>query len=383
MLPNSEAIKKSLQIALILNCNIPPTLKFWRKHYNWPDLPKGYQNTMSGTYSQFLGTKGEFEGIGIREVHLEEDPAAWNPETGTIDYNRSGAPLVEIVTEPDFKSSEQVETWLKKLVLTLSYIRALDKDSGIKADVNVSLHGERIEIKNINSIQEIKKAIDFEAIRQEKEKPINKETRRWTGEKTIKMREKESHADYRFIKDPDLPIIPINKKQISDLQRALPETPMEKLSKLIKKHKISEYNSKVLINNLEIVELFENIISKIPKEIAVPWITIELIGALNYNKITLDQVNLNAKHLISILNLIKQKKITELNAKDILRAWIKNKESKEPGIGNLEKIDNKNEITKIVKQIIKDNPKAVEDYKTDQKALNFQTAKELLEKELK
>src|SRR3989344_6356111 len=133
MLPNSEAIKKSLQIALILNCNIPPTLKFWRKHYNWPDLPKGYQNTMSGTYSQFLGTKGEFEGIGIREVHLEEDPAAWNPETGTIDYNRSGAPLVEIVTEPDFKSSEQVETWLKKLVLTLSYIRALDKDSGIKA----------------------------------------------------------------------------------------------------------------------------------------------------------------------------------------------------------------------------------------------------------
>ena len=117
MLPNSEAIKKILQIALMLNCKInhlPKTLVWNRKHYNYPDLPKGYQNTISGAYSIPVAEKGIFEKIKIREVHLEEDPAQWNPETGCIDYNRSGLPLVEIVTEPDFNSAEQVESWLKE-----------------------------------------------------------------------------------------------------------------------------------------------------------------------------------------------------------------------------------------------------------------------------
>ena len=118
-------------------------------------MPKGYQNTISGTHARTTGEKGEFLGIRIRETHLEEDPAAWNPKTGEIDYNRSGIPLIEIVTEPDFSSSEQVIDWLKQLILTLSYIKALDKNAGIKADVNISLpelKGERVEIKNINSL---------------------------------------------------------------------------------------------------------------------------------------------------------------------------------------------------------------------------------------
>jgi len=117
MLPNAEAIKKIIQIALMLNCKVnsePEKLIWYRKHYSWPDLPKGFQNTISGTYANPVGVKGNFLGIGIREVHLEEDPAQWNPETGEIDYNRSGVPLVEIVTEPDFKSSSQVEQWIKQ-----------------------------------------------------------------------------------------------------------------------------------------------------------------------------------------------------------------------------------------------------------------------------
>ena len=217
MLPNQEAIKKLIQIALMLNCKVnhSPEKKiiWWRKHYSWPDLPKGYQNTISGTYATPIGEKGNFLGIRITEVHLEEDPAAWNPDTGEVDYNRSGAPLVEIVTEPDFKSSDEVEKWLKEMILTMSYLKALDSDAGIKADVNISLYGERIEIKNMNSIEQIKKAIEYESERQKKEKPINKETRQWNSEKqiTVKMREKESHADYRFIKEPDLPIINITK----------------------------------------------------------------------------------------------------------------------------------------------------------------------------
>ena len=151
MLPNKEAVEKVLAIALMLGCKVNDSLVFQRKHYDWPDLPKGYQDTQSGAYSVPLAENGIFEGIRIRELHVEEDPAAWNPETGAIDYNRSGLPLVEIVTEPDFRSAEQVEEWLKTLILTLSYIKALDKNAGIKADVNVSVgRGERVEIKNLS-----------------------------------------------------------------------------------------------------------------------------------------------------------------------------------------------------------------------------------------
>ncbi|MEM2954927.1 MAG: Asp-tRNA(Asn)/Glu-tRNA(Gln) amidotransferase GatCAB subunit B, partial [Candidatus Nanoarchaeia archaeon] len=173
MLPNAEAIKKIIQISLLLNCKINTFEKgkklIWqRKHYDWPDLPKGYQNTLSGPYSVPVGENGEFEGIRIKEIHLEEDSAAWNPETGCIDYNRSGLPLVEIVTEPDFKNEEEVELWLKKLILTLNYIKAIDKNAGLKADVNVSTSGERVEIKNITSIESIKAAIKYEIERQSK-----------------------------------------------------------------------------------------------------------------------------------------------------------------------------------------------------------------------
>jgi len=148
MRPNSESIKKIIQIALMLGCNINQKLTWQRKHYDWPDLPKGYQNTISGTYAIPVGTKGKFQKIKITEVHLEEDPASWNPKTGEIDYNRSGAPLVEIVTEPEFKNSNEVIQWLKQLIQILSYIKAIDKKSGLKADVNISLpelKGERVE----------------------------------------------------------------------------------------------------------------------------------------------------------------------------------------------------------------------------------------------
>jgi aspartyl-tRNA(Asn)/glutamyl-tRNA(Gln) amidotransferase subunit B len=398
MLPNEEAIKKLIQIALMLNCKVnhePQKLVWWRKHYSWPDLPKGYQNTISGTYATPVGEKGNFLGIGIREVHLEEDPAAWDPKTGEIDYNRSGAPLVEIVTEPDFKSEEEVEKWLKEIILTMSYIKTLDKDAGIKADVNVSLYGERIEIKNMNSITEIIKAIKHEKQRQEKEKPINKETRAWDSEKgiTIKMREKESHADYRFIKDPDLPVIKITKEEVEEIKKDLPESPLVKLERIIKKYKINEADAKVLISNLEIVEFFEKIVEKISPKLAVPWVTVELLGVLNYNKKTLEQVDIKPEHFIQLLKLIENKKITELKAKDILRSW--KEKSSEVKANKFEIISDKGEIEKIVEKVIKDNPKAVEDFKAGQqqslnfligavmkatnKRADFQTAKKLIE----
>ena len=116
MLPNKEAVEKAIEIGLMLGCEINPRLMFQRKHYSYPDLPSGYQKTMSGSYSMPVGIKGKFLGIGIQQVHLEEDPARYEPGTGKVDYNRSGIPLIEIVTDPDFTSPEQVEDWLKKLM---------------------------------------------------------------------------------------------------------------------------------------------------------------------------------------------------------------------------------------------------------------------------
>ena len=417
LLPNKIAVDKIIQIALILGCKINNKLVFQRKHYDWADLPKGFQTTISGPHAIPVGEKGNFSGIKIREAHLEEDPAAWNPQTGEIDYNRSGSPLIEIVTEPDFENSEQVIEWLKKLIAVLGYVKSIDKKAGLKADVNVSIpKGERVEIKNINSLKNIKTAIEYEIERQKKDLPINQETRMFNEKKgvTIKMRSKEQTADYRFISEPDSPAILIDKKRIEKIEKELPETPDEKLKKIIKKYKIDKKSAEVLTKKLDIVEFFENIVEKVNPKIAVPWTTIELLRILNYAKKELDEVDINPEHFIELLKLIESRTITELKAKEILNKFIPksfsvkevtpkslplNLKINKPKI-IIEEIGiiSKSETEKICKQIIKENSKAVEDYKEGkQEALNFlvgqvmklsnkradyKTAREILVKEL-
>jgi aspartyl-tRNA(Asn)/glutamyl-tRNA(Gln) amidotransferase subunit B len=402
LLPNKSAVDKATQIALILNCKVNEKLVWQRKHYNWPDLPKGFQNTMSGPHSTPNGEKGKFEGINITECHLEEDPASWTPNSGEIDYNRSGSPLIEIVTDPDFKTSEQVIEWIKKLKATLSYIKAIDKESGLKADVNISVDGgKRIEVKNVNSLKNIQRVIEYEIKRQTKDLPKEQETRRFdevTGT-TTKMRSKENESDYRFISDPDLPAIILDKSEIQKLKKELPETPKQKLEKLIKKYSIEKKSAEVLTRKLEIVELFENIIEHTNPKLAIRWITEELLAVLNYNKIELDEINLNPKHLIELLKLIEDKTLTELKAKDILRSWKTESVSPKEFAKQNSQISDTNEIEKIAKKVISENKKAVEDYKNgEDKAINFligqvmklsnkradfKTAKEVLEGMLK
>ncbi|MAG02775.1 Asp-tRNA(Asn)/Glu-tRNA(Gln) amidotransferase GatCAB subunit B [Candidatus Pacearchaeota archaeon] len=380
MLPNKSAIDKIIEIGLILGCKVnvvPRVMVFQRKHYSWPDMPYGYQKTISGGHSDNVAVKGKFEGIGITEVHLEEDPAAWNPESGKVDYNRAGVPLVEIVTDPDFKSSVEVVEWLKKLVLTLSYIRALNKDAGIKADVNVNIKGvsERVEIKNVNSISEIARAIDSEIERHKKEKPKSIETRRWNSDGGITelMRSKENQADYRFISDPDLPALKIDKKRVDKLKKKIPETPMEKLDKIIKKHKIGKKDAEVLTQNLDIAELYEEILEKgVDSKFALPWITVEWFSVLNYNKKSMDDVEINVEHFVELLSLVKDGKITPLKGKEILRKFIPKSFSAGKEALKSGKIDDENELRKVIEKVVRDNEKVVEDYKNgEKKSLNF------------
>ncbi len=377
LLPNKVAIDKAIEIALILKCKINPKLAWQRKHYDWPDLPKGYQNTISGPHSVPLGENGKFLGIKIREAHLEEDPAAWNPKTGEIDYNRSGLPLIEIVTEPDFSSSQEVVDWLRQLIMTLAYIKAFDKNAGIKADVNISLpelKGQRVEVKNVNSLRNIQATIESEIKRQKNDVPKVQETRMFDESKgiTVKMRSKEQAEDYRFITEPDLPVIVIEKTRTEKLSSSLPETPQEKLQKLIKKYNIEKKSAEVLTKKLEIAEFFEEIINKVNPKLAVPWVTVELLSVLNYNKKELDEVSISPEHFIELMKLLESRKITELKAKEILRKWIPKSFSPVKDAEKHSKISSSEELEEVCKKIMKENPNAVKDYKSGKKeALHF------------
>ena len=371
MLPNAEAIKKLIQIALVLGCKINYKELVWqRKHYDWPDLPKGYQNTISGAHAIFPAHDGKFNNVRIRECHLEEDPAQWNPETGKINYNRSGLPLIEIVTEPDFSDSKSVVEWLKNLILSLSYIKAIRKNAGIKVDVNVSTYGERVEIKNLNSLEKIKKAIDYEISRQlenyEKGIVQERETLSFDEElgRTVKMREKEEIADYRFIPDPDLPVIKLSEKYVKKIERELPEMPDVKLEKLIKKFKIDKKNATILTKNLELVEFVEELVKEgidIKKNLS--WITIELLRILNYNKKTLEDedIDIKPKHLAELIREVEKGNITPLKAKQIMNDFIP-KSFSIAGGKDITKIS-EDVVENLCKQVIEKNQHVVEEYK--------------------
>jgi len=374
MLPNGKAVDRAVAIGLMLGCKINNMLKWQRKHYDWPDLPKGYQNTLSGPYAFPVGVEGEFNGIKISSMHLEEDPASWDPETGCVDYNRSGLPLVEIITDPDFSSSEEVMEWLKRLIHSLSYLKAVDKNAGVKVDVNVNIPGktERVEIKNISSIEAIGEAIDFELDRQMKE-GSERETRRFDSKKgkTIRMRGKEGAEDYRFITDPDLQDIVLDKKFVSAVGESLPERPEEKLKKLVKKYKIGKDDASVLAKNIDVVEFFEKVAEKVDGQFALHWVTGSLLRLLNDNKATLDSVDIKVEHFVELIDLLNERKITELQAKKLLKGFYpKSFSVKEKGVK--EKISDEKEIEKIVQKVVKKNSKAVEDFKKGEKsAFNF------------
>jgi aspartyl-tRNA(Asn)/glutamyl-tRNA(Gln) amidotransferase subunit B len=263
--------------------------------------------------------------------------------------------------------------WLKKLTLSLSYLKAVDSNAGIKVDVNVSIpkKSERVEVKNLSSIESIGKAINYELERQMNESCKQKETRRYDDSKgkTILMRSKEDAEDYRFISDPDLKSINIDKKYIQELEESMPEGPEEKLSKLIKKYKIDKKNAEILSKNIDIVEFFEKVAESVGADFALSWVSIELLRFLNYNKKKLHEVEIDLEHFVELLNLVKSDKITPLKGKEMLNKFYP--KSFMPKIEG-EKISDEKELEKIIKIVISKNSKAVSDYKNGEKnAFNF------------
>ncbi|MCL4389842.1 MAG: Asp-tRNA(Asn)/Glu-tRNA(Gln) amidotransferase subunit GatB [Patescibacteria group bacterium] len=264
--PNKKAVEWTIILAQALDCKINLISKFDRKNYFYPDLPKGYQITQ---YDQPFGENGKLGKIRIRRVHLEEDTGKLQHEgqQSLVDFNRSGVPLVEIVTEPDFRSVEEVDVYLKKLQRIIRYlgISSADMEKGsMRLEPSISLSNDgslpnyRVEVKNINSFRFVRMALEYEIKRQQKE-PHIQQTRGWSEAKnaTVPQREKEEAHDYRYFPDPDIPPIRMSNEQLAIIKEQIPELPEAKLTRFVKQYNLSQYAANILTDDKNTADYFE------------------------------------------------------------------------------------------------------------------------------
>src|SRR3989338_7801088 len=381
---NKKAVEYAIKLCMALNCKINKELIFSRKSYFYPDMSKNYQITQ---YEMPLGENGNLKlksgkEIGLTRVHMEEDPASLIHPSGMqqsayvlVDYNRSGNPLLEIVTKPELGNAEEAREFMKQLITTLNYLKIFDINKGIiKADANVSIKESnytRIEIKNITGFKEIERALVYEAGRQQNEiknhKKIEQETRAWDSERgiTFSLRKKETEEDYGYIIDTDLTIVEISGKWLKEIKKEMPELAQDKVKKFVEKHKLKKEEAEILAAEKELAEMFEKVAEEINPILAAKWLRRELVRVLNYNKKELHEVKLDEKHMIQLLKLVESKKITDNVAAKILEKLIEKPFNIDEYVKKqkLEAVSDISELEKFFKEPIKENPKAVEDYK--------------------
>lgn len=381
---NKAAIIQALKVALALDCEIAPETFFSRKSYFYPDLPKNFQTTQ---YEVPIAKNGKLDNIRLRRIHLEEDPGRLvheDPFT-LIDYNRSGIPLIEIVTEPDFKSPEETRIFLQKLTTILEYLNVYTRvsEATLRTDANISIKGgQRVEVKNITGIKDIERALQYEIIRQQNAlklgQKISQETRAWepTTRTTRSLRLKETEEDYGYIFEPDLTEIEIDKQQIKEIKDTLPELAHERTQRFVKQLKINETDAKILTADLLLAELFEKVAKEISPNLAAKWLRRELLRVLNYNKKTVQDLQIDETHLIDLLTLVEKKQITDTTAQKILEKLIEKPFDVKTFIKKekVHRVTDTSTLKNICKETLKENSQAVEDYKTGRtEALHFIT----------
>lgn len=371
--PNKKAVEQLLKVALALNATaiINEPIVIQRKHYFYPDLPSNYQRT-----SKPLAVGGMLANVRIRELHLEEDPGRFDIRTGLVEYNRSGVPLVELVTEPDIKSPQQARDFLENLGLLLDYLEVTKREEGsMRIDANISIEGgNRVEIKNINSFKGVFTALNYEIVRQklmkEKGLEIVQETRHFDESQgiTIGSRKKETVDDYRYIPDPDLEPIIIDELLIKQIKSDLPELPEQKAIRIVEQYGIDKPDAAVLVNDKNIANVFEVLVKKgINPLICVKWLNRDLRKQLNYRGITYNQSKISDIQLYEILDLLQKKRIHDGIAEQMLIQLLDT-----GAMQKQEKISTETELIAIIETIIKENYKAVADYEHgEEKAFNF------------
>ena len=401
MLPviNKDCVKQAIKTGLGLNAQINKRSVFDRKNYFYPDLPQGYQISQ---FTQPIVSKGSIEidlkdgsskKIGITRLHLEQDAGKsvhdLEPNKTYIDLNRSGIALMEIVSEPDIRSAEEAQEYVKKLRSILRYIGTCDgnmEEGSLRCDVNISVRkkgeelGTRSEIKNVNSIKSIGQAVDYEFKRQieiiNSGGKIDQETRLFDEKKgeTRPMRTKEEAHDYRYFPDPDLPPLEIKDDWINQIKKNLPELPDVKKEKLIKEHKISSYEAAILVSDKNNVEFFDKIINenkkRNPKNIA-NWIIGDLFSLLNKNNLEIKNSPVKAEDLGALIDLIEDSTISGKIAKNVFEEMFKTKKKAKDIIEKkgLKQITNIDEIETIIDKVLNNNKDKVEEYKSGKEKL--------------
>ena len=375
--PNQAALDNAIKVALMLGCEISnEVIYFMRKHYDYPDLSSGYQRT-----SVPVGIKGELNGVRIHEIHVEEDPGQYKPDRGTVDFNRSGIPLIEIVTEPDMKSPEEARNFLNELIRVLNYSGSARGEGTMRADVNISIEGgKRAEVKNVNSIRGAYKVLKFELIRQKnilrRGGEVQQETRAYLESQmiTVPMRLKEDADDYRYIPDPDLPPLKIDPAHVEEIRQNMPEPAHLKTERFVEEYGIDKKDAKVLTSELELADAFEEVCKEVDANVAARLMRDELKRVLHYNKIQYAESKITPSDIVELINLIESKQVTPEAAHKLIEQMPGNDKTPTE-IGNEMNIIGVVEddaIVNAINQAIEENPNAVEDYKNGKdNAVNF------------
>jgi len=388
---NEKATELTTKIGLALDCKINKEFFFSRKTYFYPDLASNYQITQ---YEIPVAEKGKLmlldgKKIGITRVHMENDPAALvhpqgmqNSDYSLIDYNRSGFPLVEIVTDPHLSSPKEAREFLNILEGILTYLDVLMPATTLKVDCNISINGgNRVEIKNVSGFAAAEKALNFELLRQKRELRLNKKieqhTRLFNAETgtTIEARKKETEADYGYIFDPDLTAIILDEEEIMRIKEDMPELPQQKAKKFVEKYKINEYDSLVLCSNKELGDLFESLVQKeASAELSAKLLTRELLAVLNHDSLTLKDVEINVNAIYDLIELMDSGKVSDKNVKQSMINYISG--DKQSPKEYLEKnnllISEEIDIDGITSAVLENNASAIDDYKAgNEKVLNF------------
>lgn len=395
---NREVLSLGIKAALTLKCQVAPIMKFDRKNYFYPDLPKGYQISQ---YDMPLATGGYLDienddkskRIGITRVHLEEDAGKLiHEESGSlVDFNRCGVPLVEIVSEPDINSSDEAYSYLTKLKSILKSLKISDcnmQEGSLRCDANISVTpidskelGVKTEIKNLNSFKAVRNALRYEADRQKKlcedGKKITQETLLWDDNKamTFSMRSKEEAHDYRYFPEPDLPKFKIDNELVKKIRDEISkiELPDQKHDKFMKKHGLSAYDAGVLTSNEDLTNHFERYPS-VAGQVDIKHIANWLIGPVTHELSSrpedFSNLKLKPKDLIDMINFVDMGEISGTTAKEIILPEIMNGIKSTMDIikeRDILQVSGEKELSKIIDKIIEENQKSVEDFKQGKK----------------
>lgn len=388
---NKKVVEYAVAVGLATNCSITSYSKFDRKNYFYPDNPQNYQ--ISQLYYPIcrngyveIETESGKKLIRIHEIHMEEDAGKLihddNEDVSVVDYNRSGVPLIEIVSEPDMRNADEVIAYLETLRQTIQYIGASDcklNEGSMRADVNISVKetgskkfGTRTEMKNLNSFRAIARAIEGESARQisliENGEKVIQETRRWDDNKESShaMRSKEDSNDYRYFPEPDLVPVIVSDEWINEIREKQPELRPQKLERYKKEYDIPEYDAKIITESKHMADIFEattKICNK-PKKVS-NWLMVETMRLCKEMAIDLEDVNFSPANLAKLIDLTETGTINSTVAKDVFKEIFTNdidpeKYVKEKGLMTVNDVD---ELRKTIEEVIKENPQAVADYR--------------------